>query len=71
MNAKGDVTKIRAIFTAFQVAARMKASPVNGPPINGTDGTNGTNISNEDGNSGGAGECGWRRGGSLTHFIVL
>jgi hypothetical protein len=38
-NAKGDVTKIRAVFTAFQVAARIKATPSNSvepPSPNGT-----------------------------------
>ncbi|KAF7344143.1 ZnMc domain-containing protein [Mycena venus] len=34
-NAKGDVTKIRAVFTAFQVAARIKAAGL--APANGVD----------------------------------
>ncbi|KAJ7853780.1 hypothetical protein B0H14DRAFT_2580176 [Mycena olivaceomarginata] len=44
--AKNDVIKIRAIFTAFQIAARVTAAP---PPVSSTDGTNGTGTSSENG----------------------
>jgi hypothetical protein len=63
-NAKGDVTKIRAIFTAFQVAARMKASAslspntVTPPTPNGTsgpaEGTNGAPVNGTPGPADGA-----------------
>ncbi|KAJ7114588.1 hypothetical protein C8R43DRAFT_1113155 [Mycena crocata] len=49
-NAKGDTTKVRAIFTAFQVAARTKALPPNGvnspPPPGNTMPVNGTSPDN-------------------------
>ncbi|KAJ7864607.1 hypothetical protein B0H14DRAFT_2574323 [Mycena olivaceomarginata] len=44
--AKNDVIKIRAIFTAFQIAARVTAAP---PPVSSMDGTNGTATSSENG----------------------
>ncbi|KAJ6541052.1 hypothetical protein DFH09DRAFT_1089612 [Mycena vulgaris] len=55
-NAKGDVTKIRAVFTAFQVAARAKTLPppngVNPSRPNGTAPANGVNGSDVNGSTG-------------------
>ncbi|KAJ7487013.1 hypothetical protein FB451DRAFT_1554137 [Mycena latifolia] len=53
LNAKGNVTKIRAIFTAFQVAARAKTLPppnsANPSPPNGNAPANGANSTDANG----------------------
>jgi hypothetical protein len=59
--AKNDVIKIRAVFTAFQIAARVTAAP---PPVSSTDGTNGTGTGSEDG-ANSSGKCVCSRGASL------